>query len=620
MMRWLTELLLLSTPASAEPATPAPIGMVLPMAPSAPPGVVSASPDDLLDLARQRWVQGDAAGVITLLTPWLESRTPRGRTRDAANLLAGVAQLDLGNPNIASSHFYAVRRSGGPLAEYGAWYEAVSDHRRGRHLVAARECASYRKNWPDAFYADECLVLMGDAYGAAGQTSSAAAAYGTYLDDHPDSPREEELKLAHVLALAQHSPTTAIPRLHELMLSHIYPSTDLAARSALARLGEAGFDVALPDDPRSRMRRTDSLRRSGQFIASWAEFEALTELGKTNASVATWVTNNESRMSWGNRRYDVYAALYAEKYAKKPDAETAWKIFRAYTRQGLWDKAAEIGLIAMENHKTHFRWRNADAQIARAEMLSGDFAAASERYGTISGTDAKFYAAFCAYKSEDWDLAQSRFDLVIQGGGHWKAAGYYWRAAVHDALELPDEAAADRAAAIDADRSGWYWLLQQPVPEGEGWVARNGRWQGGVNATLPTWTVPEPAMTTATGWWPESFPILTIDGKNRQGLTTPVATAVDWSALKWGAAPAVEASPPPVLPASAVLSQPTTVGGLPDGYTACKWFDPDAAMATLYRAAEQSRSQWPELRTTYDLANAGQYGEAARLLGPLYKN
>lgn len=622
MMRWLTELLLLSASASAAPAAapPATVGMVLPVAPSSPPGVVSMIPDDPLDLARQRWVQGDAAGVITILEPWMEGRGPRGRTRDAANLLAGMAQLELGNPNLASAHFYRVRRSGGPLASYGAWYEAVADHRRGRHLVAARECAEFRKNWPDDFYADECLVLMGDAYGAAGHSTSAATAYSTYLEEHPDSPREEELKLAHVLALSEHAPAAAIPRLHELMLSHIYPSTDLAARSALARLEEAGFDVALPDDPRSQMRRANSLRRSGQFEASWTAFEALSELAETDAAVASWVASNEGRMSWGNRRYDVYAEIHAEDYAEKPDAETAWKIFRAYTRQGLWDKAVEIGLIAMENHKTHFRWRNAHAQIARAEMLSGDFTAASVRYGSLSGTDARFYAAFCAYKAEEWDLAQSRFDAVIRGGGHWKAAGYYWRAAVHDALELPEEAAADREAAIAADRSGWYWLLQQQPPEGEGWVARDGRWHGGSDPLLPIGSAPEPVATTATGWWPDSFPILTLDGKSRQGLTTPDAAEIDWSALKWGVAPpAVEPSPPPVLPAGAALSQTTTIGGLPDGYTACKWFDPDAAMAVLYRAAEQSKTKWPALRSVYDLANAGQYGEAARLLGPLYK-
>ena len=42
-------------------------------------------------------------------------------------------------------------------------------------------------------------------------------------------------------------------------------------------------------------------------------------------------------------------------------------------------------------------------------------------------------------------------------------------------------------------------------------------------------------------------------------------------------------------------------------------------MAVLYRSAEQNKTTWPALRTIYDLANAGQYGEAARLLGPIYK-
>ena len=300
-------------------------------------------------------------------------------------MLAGMAQLSLGNPNIASSHFYRVRRTGGPMASYGAWYEAVADHARGRHLVAARECADYRKNYPDDFYADECLVLMGDAYGAAGRLSAAAAAYGEYLDDHPDSPREEELKLAHTLALTAVSPGAGIPKLHELMLNHSYPSTDLAARTALAKLEEEGHDVALPDDPYSKMRRVDSLRRSGQFEASWALFQELEVIAETNDEVARWVVNNEERLAWGNRRYSVYAELNDAKYEESANAETAWKMFRAYSREGSWDKAAELGLAALEAHRTHFRWRNASYQVARAQMLSGDFAAASERYGTLSG-------------------------------------------------------------------------------------------------------------------------------------------------------------------------------------------------------------------------------------------
>jgi soluble lytic murein transglycosylase-like protein len=626
MMRWLTELLLIA-PAAAEPlATPAEqparavVGMVLPVAPSAPPGTIGFLPSDPLAVARRRWVQGDAAGVVTLLEPWLESsRPPRGRTRDSAYLLAGMAQLSLKNPNLASSHFYQVRRTGGPLAAYGAWYEAVADRQRGRDLVAARECAAYRKAWPDGTYAEECLILMGDAYGAAGQTSAAAAAYGEYLELHPDSPREEELKLALVVALAEIAPEAAIPRLHELMLNHSYPSTDLAARDTLARLEAAGLDVTLPDDPRSRMRRAESLRRSGQFEASWAEFEALTELAKSDDEVATWVVNNEERMSWGNRRYDVYAELHAAEYAADPDPETAWKIFRAYTRQGLWDKAAALGVESLEKHKSHFRWRSADAVVARAEMLSGDFAAASKRYGDISGSDARFYAAFCAYKAGDWDLAQARLDAVIQGGGHWRAAGYYWRAAVHDALEQPEAAAADRAAAIEEDSTGWYWLLQQPPPEGEGWVRRDGRWHGGSDPSLPTWSIPESVPTTATGWWPSSFPILTLDGKSRQGLTTPSRDGVDWSALRWGAAAPVPPVASAAITTDAVLSLPAIIGNLPDGYTACRWYHPDAAMATLYQVAEKNSTRWPELRTGYDLASAGQYGEAARLLGPVYK-
>ncbi len=616
MMRWPELLLagLLSLPAHAT----AP-GMVLPVAPDAPPGTIRALPDDVLALARTRWSQGDPAGTATLLEPWLASTArPRGRTKAAAHLLAGLAQLQLDNANLASAHFYQVRRSGGPLEEYGAWYEAVADHQRGRHAVAARECAAYRKSWPDGPYAGECLILMGDAYAATGRQGAASAAYSTYLEEHPDSPREEELKLARVQAIVKSQPEQAASMLIELALNHSYPSTDLAVRTMLSELAEAGIDIALPTDSRSLMRRCASLRRSGQFDASWALFEELVAMAPEHPEVAAWVSQVEDQYAWGNHRYDHYASRLLARYAVSPDPETAWKIYRAYARSGQWDKAAALGREAMVRHKGHWRWRSAGEQVARAELLSGDFAGAADRFAALSGGDARFLSAFAAYKAGLYDVAQARFDAVIRAGGHWQAAGYYWRGAVNAALGDPMAAAADRLEATRHDRSGWYWLLQQPLPTGGEWVQRDGRWHGDQPAALPQWEVPQVSPQAATGFWPAWFPIVSHNGKTRQGLQAPDAPEVDWSPLAWPVSPAAPAEWTAPIAQDAVPT-PDTVGSLPDGYTACKWFDPDAAMTSLYRLAERTRSQWPELRTVYDLTLAGQSGEAARLLGPIYE-
>ena len=108
--------------------------------------------------------------------------------------------MELKNWNLASSSFSRVRSSGGPLASYGAWFEALMDHRRGRHLVAVKECEAYRVQWPDGPEADECLLLIGDAYAATGARRASVASYREYLARHPDTPREEEIRLAMALA------------------------------------------------------------------------------------------------------------------------------------------------------------------------------------------------------------------------------------------------------------------------------------------------------------------------------------------------------------------------------------------------------------------------------------
>ncbi|MEC8422720.1 MAG: hypothetical protein VX000_03020, partial [Myxococcota bacterium] len=161
--------LALAVPPAPAAAGPPSVGTVLPRAPAVAPGRIPPRSDDPLQRANERYNEGDTAGVVAVLTPWLSSRTaPWGRTRTAGYLLLATAHMELGNWNLASRYFYRVRRADGPLAPYGAWNEAEVDHNRGRHLVAVKECRQYREKWPDGPHADECLLLMGDAYAAAG--------------------------------------------------------------------------------------------------------------------------------------------------------------------------------------------------------------------------------------------------------------------------------------------------------------------------------------------------------------------------------------------------------------------------------------------------------------------
>lgn len=599
------------------------VGTVLPTAPSVPPGTVAAWPADRLVVARDRWMQGDAAGTATILEPWLAGRDgPRGRTRTSAHLLAGMAHLKLEHYNIASSHFYLVRRSGGPLAPYGAWYEALVDHKRGRHRVAARECAAYRDNYPDGIHAAECLLLEGEAYGRAGNRGTSYGRYQQYLSDNPDSPREEEIDVARVQAAALTAPGQAIQMAHALWRQHSYPSTDLAITEILEELAAQGYDTTPPSDHSTRIDRCETLRRSGRFGEAWEMFQELAAIGPESPQIAAWVSRREERFAWSTRNYDHYADAKIATYERSPSGDLAWSIYVAYARSGQWDKATEWGQRALDKHAGHWRWRDM-TPVARAEMLSGNYGAAQERFSKMSGEDASFLAAFCAYKAGDLETAAELFGPITSRRGHWQAAAYYWRGQIHLAQQQEVAAREDLDAAIAHDKSGWYRLLQQvPPPPAEQWTRRDGQWQGEQPSPPLTLSRPEGTLTPAAGLLPEASPVVWLDGKTIQGLLTPkTGTDIDWSGLSWPLEPtpvAPESWDPP--PANTAIPSPETVGDLPTGYTSCQWFDQASATSALYRAARSHGSRYEDLWAAYDLVQAGLHGEAARLIGPLYED
>jgi len=573
-------------------------------------------PEDPLGDARHRWEQGDTRGTLAILEAWFEHNGPRGRTADAAHLLAGMAHFSLQNHNRASFHFYRVRRTDRNLAPYGAYYEALADHKRGRHSVAITECEQYRQRWPDGIHADDCLILSGDAYGALGRPQSAQAAYAEFLEDNPDTPRAEELRVAHVRAKMTSSAARATPAIIELTLNHGYPSTDLAASQMLETISDMGIEAVMPSDAQSLMRRCASLKRSGKLDEAWALFEQLAN-DETDPVVVTWVANNEDKYAWGTRHFDVYASNLEEDYLTNPSADTAWKIFRAHVRGGQWDSAVIWGERGLTNHGSHSRWRSARDDVAQAIMLSGNYSSASDRWGALSGQDARFYEAFSAYKADEFDKADAAFSAVINSGSSWTAAAYYWRGKSRLNIGHPDAAARDLEMAAEIDKTGWYRLLQQQRPADSGWRYRDGSWRGSSQPTLPQIPGHETQDTPSNSMWPEYYPIVYHNGKGRQGLSAPTDLHIDWSALAWphhGESPITSA---PVQRQNVPIS--STVGDLPNGYVASKWFDPKASARVLHRVGNELQDTYPEFSIASDLANAGQHGEAARLLEPLYE-
>lgn len=601
--------------------------MVLPGAPSVAPGRVAPPPADPLAQARDRYLEGDLAGVVTVLGPWLDSKKgPKGRARAAAWLLYGTSQMGLRNWNLASFGYTQAKKVGGPIAPYAAWYEAVMDLQRGRASSAAGVCAAYRKAWPTGAHFDECLMLMGDAYAAAGNPGAAAGAYRAYLEKYPETPRKEEVRLGIALGTARRDPAAGLPLLVDLMLDHNYPSTELAVQQALDELGRRGLSVVLPTDKNAKMRRCNSLRRSGKLEEAWALFEELRALAKSDPEVARWVEENEERLARGTRNFDVLAATLTADYAKKPDADTAWGIYRAWAYEGEQGKAWEWATIGLEKHAGQGRWRSAEKELAWTAILAGQHAAARDRWGRIAkrggdlGRHGRLLEGLAAYQSGDYAGAIAAWELLLKSAGGQAPAAYYWRAKARAASGDLAGAAADQAACRSADEWGWYTLLLDQDPtldpkQDTAWRLRDGSWRGPPPAALPPQAAAQVTGSVKVGLWSEAQPTLAPERPGAALLIRPAQA--DWSALRWSTVQAATHTVQILPVVEAVDSSfllPESRVPIPDGYATCTWYDPRQAAAQFIAFADNVSDIWPEMPAAHDLATAGLYTESGRIV------
>lgn len=586
------------------------VGTVLPAAPTAAPGRVASLPQDPLRAAIDARTQGDVRAAVWFYEQVLADRKLSARTRAAVNVALGLARLDLGDANLASAAFTRARTSGTAVAPWGAWYEALADHRRGRHDVAARECASYRKIWPDGPHADECLVLIGDAWVAAGARGAAIGAYQQYLQLHPDTPREETLRLGIALAVANTDPRQAIPMLQELALNHAYHSTGETAQARLRELNEAGHPAALGTDINTRCRLAIERKRCGFEDAAWTQYQELAAEAAEDPKLEAWIESQEERFAWGTKQYEVLAQRYADAYAVKPSASLAWSRYKALSRAGLWAAAADQLVLGNKNHPSSGEFRSIREKLARASLLGGRYDVARTawtelgRTGGGLGREARWLAAYAAFRLGEWDDALARLDAVIAGGGDEADAARYYRGRTLDALGRAEEAAAVRAAILEDAPLSWYaLLLRAPSDAPDGWTARDGRWPGASLPRLPPLTrVPTAGAAAAR---PE------VSGRRGPG------GSVDWSALAWtgsGAGPASRAVPVSATPFPPVVRTEAR----PDSYQPSFLFDPAEGDRLLARLAAQHGGVLKWAGAAGDLARAGVYVAAAPVIARYY--
>ncbi len=596
--------------ATAVPASPP--GTVFPVAPSAPPGAQVPLSTDLLGAALSRRTQGDVPGATWYFEQLsLNSKVDR-RTRAAAQVALGVLYLEQGEPGLASVVLAKARSAGTPVAPWATWYQAVAELERGADRSAANLCVSYRESWPSAEHADECLVLIGDAHLAGGRGGAAISAYKAWLDAHPDSPREETLRLRMALATAESQPSAAIPSLVSLALSHSYHSTGLTAEAKLQELQRKGFPAALPATTSVECQVATERRRCGFDADALARYDALAKRAEDDPEIARWVESQEDEFQWSTRQYAAVAANLAEQYQARPDPELAWRRYRAFARGGLWAEAADQLLAGNKAHPTSGRFRTIKLDLARAQLLAGRYGDARETWDQIAkgggglGKEARWLAAFSAFRAGGAPDALKRLDAVVAAGGEEAEAARYFRAQALDQLGRKDEAEKQRAEIVAEAPMSWYASLIRSAGSpatGNHWLERAGRWPGPPAATLPELTRvglnPVPVALPAPG---------SSRGDN----------VVDWSLLRWGALTQSGPAAAPIL-SPAVTSAVPAYDRRPDSYGANFLADPARAYALLDEMGEEYADIFPWAQAAADLGRVGIYRHSSVLVARAFE-
>lgn len=581
-------------------------GGLLAVEPPTPPGrVVIAEPT--LGAAIEAHRQGDDEVAISTLQTWLESgEGPWGRERDAGRFLLGWLLRARGDANLASAQFTRVRAGGGPLEVYAAFYEAEADHRRGRHEVAASECKAYRARWPTGPHASECLMLMGDAYVAAGLRSPAITAYQTYRDENPGTPRDEEIALGVALAEANVNPAKGALRLKQLTLEHDYLCTATQAQSELDALMELhALEDPEVDEMLAAQLRAMSQRDGGFGPEAWKAYQDV--LGTWPDESSSWGTGTWERFCWRTHRYDDLGDAFAATYAKTSSADDAWFAFRAYFRGGDFAESAKWGEIGMADHSTHRRWRRSRDVVAHSQQLAGDFVRAREHWDILArtggslGRGAEWFAAFSAYRAGEHEDAVKRLDPIVAAGDERKLQALYYRGKALSELGDREGAQADWRRILDGHPTSWYGLLLRSkwrkLPDS---TVRDGSWPDVPPAEPPT-SVASPPLGT--------IPTVQFGA----GAATP-SRDFEWAALHaWGGSDPDGTDSPTLIGGA-----PLGAFGLEDTYVPGRWHDLPRQEEAFRTFAARNASIWPHLPAAYDLASVGIYEIAGEYVADCY--
>jgi tetratricopeptide (TPR) repeat protein len=576
-------------------------GAQLKSPPIAAPGGLTHLPDAMLSSALTARARGAEKEAILELEAWLSSRNgPLGHKRTSGRFLLGWLYLQNGETNLASAQFTKVRTAPGPLAPMALYYEALCDHKRGRHSVAAQECADYRVQWPQGEHADDCLLLIGTARAKGGQHQAAKNAWVDWLAENQGHPRSEQVELDLAIARAHLGSQQALRSLQNFTLYHGYPSIAQQAQSALRDFENGGKKLPAMDPLQMETRSIMAHVRAGQYDTAWDRFTELLTTHGDDERLQNWLDKNAVDVAWKTRNYEAYVSLARTQYNANPTGHAAWRIFRALQRSGDYFGAgvwAEASLVA---HKRHYRWRDSQEQIGHTWQLAGEYEKAQivwdglANRGGSSGRDARWFAAFSTYRAGDLPNALERMEQVEKTDKYRLQAAQYYQAKILDSLEKPTEAASIREKIVESEPFGWYAQLIQSHHklqiQGATTDPRRGEWPHKAGAGPPQ--APKPAP---------------IESPSRVILATDTASespsVFNWAAHK-------PSTRQPTRPKGSITPQ-KRAPVLPDSYTHNPLLDAKADNKKFESFVRESTSIWPELEIALHLSQVGLFELAA---------
>ena len=405
----------------------------------------------ILEDARTRWMEGDSLGVISIIEPWLDTKqAPYGNERDALRLLLAKAYMGEDEWNLATTQLSIVRSNNRALSTYAKLQEPWAAFKAKQYWSAIKRCKNIRSKYPNSDEAIDCLMLMGMSQGEVGHIRSSEQSFNQYLAAVPQSPFRESLALLQAEYTYRQNEKEGFVLLYNLYFNHQYPTTDVKIQEILG----GPIEITSLDE---RSWRINSFIKGNRLTEGWALYTEIQNKETPSDEERLWLENNLRNISWRTRQFKPYIELATTVYAEEQTSENAYKIFRAYCKDGQWENAANFGLESLEHFGRVGRWAGARDEIARAQMFAGQYDKSAELWGKMRGYQAKFYKGFSLYMNDQHEQAIEALGALTKRNNGWDAASHYWIGRSMEALEQDPSEYYDKA--IELDSSHWYEIL-----------------------------------------------------------------------------------------------------------------------------------------------------------------